>query len=152
MRNSTRPIARSPLVIAAAVLEVILGIGALGGGLALMLGPQGQILPLPLSNLAGSPFDSYFVPGLILFGILGVCPVLVAVVAWRGQRWAPVLTVGVGGALLIWLAVQIAIIGYSDNPPLQPAYLVMGVLIATVGLAWGRATGSPLHIEGGRSL
>ena len=38
-----RPEPRSALVIAAIVLEVILGVGAFGGGLALMFGPHGEI-------------------------------------------------------------------------------------------------------------
>ena len=46
---------------------VLLSIGALGGGLVLMIAPRGEIMPLPLSALAGSPFDTYVVPGLILF-------------------------------------------------------------------------------------
>jgi hypothetical protein len=29
--------------------------------------PRGELLPLPASALVGSPFDSYLVPGLILF-------------------------------------------------------------------------------------
>jgi hypothetical protein len=37
-----------------------------------MLAPRGEVMPLPLSALAGSPFDTYLVPGLILFGVLGV--------------------------------------------------------------------------------
>ena len=56
---------------AAVSLEILLSVGALGGGAALMLGPRGEILPLPLSALQGSPFESYLVPGLILFSILG---------------------------------------------------------------------------------
>jgi hypothetical protein len=56
------------------VLEVLLSIGALGGGLVLMIAPRGEIMPLPLSALAGSPFDTYFVPGLILFSVLRLGP------------------------------------------------------------------------------
>ena len=53
-------------------LELLLGIGAVGGGIALMAGPNGEILPLPVSALGGSPFTSYFVPGAILCFVLGV--------------------------------------------------------------------------------
>ena len=136
---------RMSLAIAASVFEVILGIGALGGGLALMLGPHGEILPLPMSLLKGAPFDSYFEPGLILFTVLGVGPLAVARLAWRRQRWAPLLTLGVGVALVIWMAVEIAIIGYANDPPLQPIYLGLGVAIVLVGIAWLQQTGLPFH-------
>jgi hypothetical protein len=51
----------------ALALEIFLSVGALGGGGALMLGPKGEIIPLPLSALKGSPFETFFAPGLILF-------------------------------------------------------------------------------------
>ena len=121
---------------AALALEIPLGVGALAGGAALMLGPRGEILPLPLSALEGSPFDNYFVPGLILFGVLGIGPLLAARLIWLRNRLAPPATILVGVALLVWLAVEIAIVGYSDNPPLQPFYLLLGATITIVGLAW----------------
>src|SRR5690242_1446045 len=49
----------SRLAKASVALEVLLGIGALGGGLALIVAPRGEIMPLPLAALVGSPFESY---------------------------------------------------------------------------------------------
>jgi hypothetical protein len=117
-------------------LEVFLSVGALGGGLALMLGSRGEIIPLPLSALSGSPFETYFAPGLILFCALGLGPLAAALLAWRRNPLAPMATLGVGVALLIWMAVQIGIVGYSNSPPLQPFYLLLGVVITGVGLGW----------------
>ena len=45
----------------------------------------------------------------------------------------------VGVALLIWVAVEIAIIGYSNEPPLQAVYLTLGVAITLGAVGW--ATG-----------
>jgi len=133
------------------VLEVLLGIGAVAGGIALMLGPRGQIIPLDLALLAGSPFSDYFVPGLILFAIVGLGTLWVALLAWRANAWAPVLTVAVGGALLIWLLVEFAVIGYTSDPPVQPVYLALGLLIPVIGAAWVMRTGSPFRTPGGAS-
>ena len=44
-------------------LEGILDIKAIGGGLILMVAGMGEIMPLPLSALAGSSFGAYFVSG-----------------------------------------------------------------------------------------
>jgi hypothetical protein len=125
-------------------LEVLLGIGALAGGLVLIVAPRGEVMPLPVSALEGSPFDTYFWPGVILFTVLGLGPLLVAALAWRRHPIAPFAAFAVGAALLIWVAVEIAIIGYSNEPPLQALYLVMGLVITGVALGWLTQTGLPL--------
>jgi hypothetical protein len=131
------------LAKAAVVLEVALAIGALAGGLALILGPRGEVLPLPLGVLDGSPFDTYLVPGLILFNVLGLGPMVAARLVWTRHPLAAVATLMVGSGLLVWIAIQIAIIGYSNEPPLQAIYLVVGAAIAVVGLGWLWHVGVP---------
>jgi hypothetical protein len=54
-----------------------------------MLGPRGEILPLPVSALGGSPFDTYFVPWFILFGVLGLGPLVAALLVWIRHPLAP---------------------------------------------------------------
>ena len=125
----------------AIALEIFLGLGAAGGGLALMAGPNGEILPIPVAALSGSPFANYFVPGAILFTILGIGPLGAALLAWRRHPVALLLTFAVGGALLIWLIVEIVIVGYSNDPPLQAWYLGLGVVISLVGVGWMRRVG-----------
>ena len=130
----------------ALALEVVLSIGALGGGLILMLAPRGEILPLPLSALAGSPFDTYFVPGLILFSVIGLGPLVAAGLAWMRHPVAPVAAFVVGAGLLTWVAVEVAIIGYSNEPPLQAIYGILGVAILLVAIRWVLDVGlSQLH-------
>lgn len=132
--TGTRPL--DALARCAMALELFLSAGALAGGLALILGPRGEIIPLPVSSLAGSPFDTYLVPGLILFGVLGLGPLVAVVMTLRRHRLAPVAAVMTGMAILAWLAVEIAIVGYTSEPPLQPIYLGLGVAVVAVGLAW----------------
>jgi hypothetical protein len=141
-RQPLSRVARSALA-----LEVILSIGALGGGLVLMLAPRGEIMPLPLSALAGSPFDTYFVPGLILFGALGLGPLIAARLAWLRHPLAPTAAFVVGAGLLIWIAVEVAIIGYSNEPPLQAIYGILAVAILLVALRWLLDVGLP-HVTG----
>ena len=126
---------RTAIQLTAVALEGFLSIGALGGGVALMFGPHSELLPLPTSLLVHAVVHSYFIPGLILFIVIGCGPMTVAVLAWRGHPSAPALTLVVGVALLLWMAVEIAIVGYSSTPPLQPIYIGLGFLIA-VGSVW----------------
>lgn len=142
--RSSLPLHESPrppltrLARAAIGLELFLALGALGGGLALMVGPRGEVLPLPLSALGGSPFETYFMPGLILFTLLGLGPLMAAALAWRRAWVAPWAALLLGAALLVWMLVEIAIVGYSSKPPLQPFYLALGVAIVAVGGFWAR--------------
>jgi hypothetical protein len=152
MSKSTRP--ARPLnrfAKAAVALEMLLSIGALGGGLVLMIAPRGEIMPLPLSALAGSPFDTYFVPGLILFGVLGLGPLVAARLAWLGHPLAPAAAFVVGAGLLIWVAAEVAIIGYSNEPPLQAIYGIFGVAIVLVVFRWLLGVGLPRFDEMPRS-
>jgi hypothetical protein len=132
--GATQPLSRGAK--AAVVLEILLSIGALGGGLVLMIAPRGEIMPLPLAALAGSPFDTYLVPGLILFGVLGFGPLVAAGLAWHRHPLAPTAAFVVGVGLLIWVAVEVAIIGYSNEPPLQAVYAVLGVAIVVIAARW----------------
>jgi hypothetical protein len=133
----------SRMAKAAVVLEVLLSIGALGGGLVLMIAPRGEIMPLPLAALAGSPFDTYLVPGLILFGVLGLGPLVAARLAWLRHPLAPTAAFVVGVGLLIWVAVEVAIIGYSNEPPLQAIYGILGAAIVLVACRWLLGVGLP---------
>ena len=139
MTKPTQPLSRFAKGLL--VLEVVLSLGALGGGFVLILAPRGEIMPLPLSALAGSPFYTYLGPGLILFSVLGLGPLVAARLAWLRHPFAPVAALVVGVALLIWVAVEIAIIGYSNQPPLQAIYLTLGAAITLGAIGWVRDVG-----------
>jgi hypothetical protein len=141
-----------PVAKAALALEILLSVGALGGGVILMVAPRGEIIPLPLSALAGSPFATYFQPGLILFGVLGLGPLVAARLAWLRHPLAPAAAFVVGAGLLIWVAAEVAIIGYSNEPPLQAIYGILGVAILLVALRWLLDVGLPgvLGNQGGK--
>ncbi len=51
------------------------------------------------------------------------------------------LIVGIG--MLIWIVVEIAVIGYSNEPPLQAVYLVLGGTITLAALRWLVVAGLP---------
>jgi hypothetical protein len=81
------------------------------------------------------------VPGLILFAVLGLGPLVAAALAWRRHPLAPLAALATGIVLLGWLTVEIAIVGYSNDPPLQPVYLVLGIAITVLGRSWLAAVG-----------
>ena len=119
------------------VLEIFLGIGALFGGSQFILAPDGHLLGLPLKMLAGTPFHSFLVPGLLLFTLVGVAPMLAAVITARRGAIGPLAALAVGVTLMGWITVEMVI--FAGLTSLFWAfYLVLGTVIAAVGMAWSR--------------
>jgi hypothetical protein len=122
----------------AVVLEIFLGLGALFGGGALLLAPDGHLLGMPTTLLAGSPFPSFLVPGIILFTFLGLGPLVAAAITARRQALAPMAAVGVGLTLIGWVAVEMVVLA-GPGSLAWALYLVLGSSIAAVGIAWWRS-------------
>ncbi len=121
----------------AMVLEIFLGIGALFGGSQFILAPDGHLLGLSLKMLAGTPFHSFLVPGLLLVTLVGVAPMLAAVITARRGAIGPLAALAVGFTLMGWITVEMVI--FAGLTSLFWAfYLVLGTVIAAVGVAWTR--------------
>lgn len=142
--HAVRPRAAGTIV---AVL-VLQGTAALVGGAAFLVDPSGGIIGIGTGELAQSPFDTFFVPGLILFVVLGVLPLIVAWGLWQGRRrWAWYGSLFDGVALSVWIVVEAMMMGLTLRPPLQPIVGALGLLIVGLTLtkpviSWGRAEAS----------
>ena len=123
----------------AAGLEIFLGLGALFGGGALILAPDGHLLGMPTKLLAGSPFTSFLVPGIILFTVVGLAPLMAAALTIRRQALAPIAAVGVGVALIGWVSVEMVVLA-GPGSLAWTLYLVLGTCIAAIGVAWWRSS------------
>jgi hypothetical protein len=121
----------------ALMLEIFLGIGALFGGGTLLLAPDGHLLGMTTKTLAGSPFRSYLVPGIILFVFVGVAPLLAAGITFRRRPIAPLAAVAVGLTLIGWISVEMVVLAGIGSLA-WALYLVLGTCIAAVGMAWWR--------------
>lgn len=113
---------------------VLLGIGALAGGIALVVKPDGSVMHMPLSYLDGSMFVDYFVPGLILGGLFGVGSLIVAAMGLLRLRAAPFMAFVIGCGQMIWIAVQLTII--DELSFLHPTMFGVGLVIAVASVFW----------------
>lgn len=125
LTNTSRPISLYILI----VLVVFQGLSGIFGGIALVMDPTGSTLQIPLEWLSGSPFPDYLLPGLVLLVVLGIYPMLVSYGLVKGKQLAWYGSLLLGIALMIWLGVEILIIGYQPNPPLQAIYGTVGIFI-----------------------
>lgn len=62
---------RKRLAKALGILQLFIGLGAVAGGLGLVLESDGSNLGMPLSMLEHSPFSDFLIPGLVLLIVNG---------------------------------------------------------------------------------
>jgi hypothetical protein len=134
MSESTiRGIARAVLLVVLAFVAVT----AFLGGFALVLGAVvpslATILSPPADYLAGTPFSSYLLPGLVLGVVVGGTHALAFILGLRELRWADLSAAVAAYAVLIWIFIQMIFIPFSF---LQAVYFVAGV--AEAGLVMVR--------------
>jgi hypothetical protein len=101
-------------------------LAGLSGGVMLVADPRGEFSKLRVEDLAGSPFDTFTIPGVILLVVLGFFPLAAAIGVRRGRRWAWWSAGMVGVGLVIWIAVEVQYIQFSW---LQAFIAVLGVAI-----------------------
>lgn len=110
-------------------LMLFQGASGVFGGAALLWDPSGSLISLPLSFLKGTPFNNFFLPGSLLFTVLGIFPLIVLTGLWRHRAWSWLASLLVSIGLIIWIMVEILMIGYHSNPPLQLIYGLTGILL-----------------------
>lgn len=111
------------------ILILFQGLSGIWGGIMLVLDPSGSLLQIPLHLLSDSPFQDYLIPGLILLLLLGIYPLVIVYALWNKLTWSVPGALLIGIMLVVWIVVQILMVGYQDNPPLQAIYGSIGVLI-----------------------
>ena len=110
------------------ILLLVLAINAFGGGYYGMAGAKN----IPTEWLKGSPFSNYFVPSLILLVGIGGSALLAAIFVFRQYTQARKAAFICGIIVILWLIVQVTIIGYVSW--MQPTTAVAAILILL--LAW----------------
>jgi len=123
------------------ILLAFQAIGAIGGGLALVIQPSGAILQMPISMLEHSPFPDFLIPGLFLLIVLGLFPAFVcfALIKKPDCRWAELLNICkdqhwswsfafyVGIILILWIDFEVMFLRSVDI--LHLIYSLLGVAI-----------------------
>ncbi|MCB9140508.1 MAG: hypothetical protein H6642_19415 [Caldilineaceae bacterium] len=119
------------------VLQAFIGIGAVAGGLGLMLNPSGGSLGLPLELLEKTPFSTYLVPGLVLFTVNGLGNLAGAVASFTRRRFAGEIAMALGAFLVAWILIQVY--WMSGFHWLHWLYLGLGIVEAALGWSVWRA-------------
>jgi hypothetical protein len=118
---------------AVGVLQFFIAIGALAGGIVFIIAPDGSIMQMPVSVLAHSPFSDFLIPGLILFLFNGVGNLVAGIFSVRRLPVAGFLGIFFGLGLIIWIFVQVSVIGGVHW--LQYLYFSLGMMELLGGIA-----------------
>jgi hypothetical protein len=119
--------------IALIVIQLLVMVNAFGGGFYGLNGAKA----IPRAWLDGSPFHSFFIPSLFLFVVIGGGMLVATIVQLRTARLAPWFSLGMGILLMLWIVVQVSIIGYVSW--MQPTSFVAGAAIAALAGSMLRA-------------
>jgi|688.fasta_scaffold04135_4 hypothetical protein len=131
------------------LLMLVVGLGSLYGGSNLIIDPSGKRLDIPLFFLTDSPFRTYLIPGLILFFMLGLFPLMSLyglifqpntkglnfLNIYKQQHWGWTYALYTGIMLVVWMDVQIFWIGHSAS--VQSYFAFTGIIIIIVALLPG---------------
>ncbi len=105
------------------ILLIILAVNAFGGGWYGMSGTP----DIPLEWLENTPFTNYFIPSLILFIVVGGASLAAGILVFRISRVARLASFFAGMITVIWLSVQMSMIGYVSW--MQPTTAVVAAVI-----------------------
>lgn len=95
------------------VLHIVVGMGAMAGGLGAILNPW-EPLGAPVSLLKNSPFENFFIPGIILFTVIGLGNIASAVNMKLFPDLQGYVSSVAGLALAVWIVVQCIMIAAID--------------------------------------
>lgn len=137
-----RPVAGKLLIF----MQVLLSLGALFGGLVLIIDPSGELIQMPITLLEHSPFSNFLIPGMILLVMLGILPLVVTYGLIRNQprelanrlnlfpekHWAWTYSLYIGFILIIWIAVEAYFIQHFAV--IHLGYIILAVLIQAITL------------------
>ena len=114
------------------VLLAVTGIGAIIGGASLIADRSGESLGLSVKILQNSPFVDFFIPGHILFLLLGVGSLVASVIVVLKSKAYPLWTIFFGFTLAIWIAVQILML--QDVHYFHIIFGFVGILSVILGI------------------
>jgi len=124
-----------------------LALGAIGGGIVLIISPAGELIGIPLSEFKNIPFSSYIIPGIILLSVLGLIPLLLIIALlkkpeskiaerfniFNDMHWSWTCSIYIAFSLIGWLHIELIFL-QGEVHWLQTFYLFYAILIIIIAL------------------
>ncbi|WP_148347000.1 hypothetical protein [Robertmurraya massiliosenegalensis] len=113
-------------------LLLIVAIGAISAGIGFILEPDGHNIGMSVDLLRNSPFEDFFIPGIVLFTINGVGSLIGSIIALKRHPLTCTVTIVLGMIMMIWIGVQVYWIGLISI--LQPIFFGIGMMEIVLGI------------------
>ena len=124
-----------------------LSMGAIGGGAVLIISPTGELMGLPVSSFKNMPFDSFLIPGIILFLVLGLVPLLLIIAllkkpesnlaeqinVFKDMHWSWTYSIYIAITLICWIHIQLIFL-QSGVFWLHTFYMLYAIVIIIIAL------------------
>ncbi len=131
------------------ILLILLGflaLGALGGGVVLIISPTGELIGIPLTELKNSPFNNFLIPGIILFSVLGLIPLMLIfallkkpeyrlaeqINLFKDMHWSWTFSIYIAFMLICWIQIQMMFL--QSVHWLHTFYMFYAVVIILIAL------------------
>ncbi|WP_229522112.1 hypothetical protein [Paenibacillus monticola] len=128
------------------ILQAFLSVGAIGGGLALLVDPSGDMMGIPSSVLESTIFPDFLIPGILLLVVFGLLPLLIlySLIKRPQWKWADrlnpfkelhsswALSLYIGFGQIIWIMVQTYMMNAVSI--VHVFYTCLGLLIQAITL------------------
>jgi len=112
-------------------LLLFVGIGAAVAGIGLVFKPNGSMLGMSVELLEDSPFQSFLIPGIILFLVNGLGSFFGAFLSFKSHHLSGIVTIVLGFAMIIWISAQVYWIGWINW--MQPFFFLVGIIEVILG-------------------
>lgn len=116
-----------PLNISLRIIHILVGIGALFGGMAGILSPDGSAVGISASEaLKNGPFNDFLIPGIFLFVVIGLGNISASVTAKYKNKYQAYISGCLGIILCMWIIIQCYML-YTINV-LHIIFFLIGVI------------------------
>lgn len=129
--STNSPEVRNYIKYIALLLLLLNGIGAFVGGIPMIAWPDGSANGISLSHLEHSPFDTYFIPGIILVVCNGVFSVIVFIALIFNIHFHSRLVILQGSILTGWIIVQTMMLREVNF--LHVSFILIGITLMLIG-------------------
>lgn len=114
-------------------ITAFIALMAVGGGIALATGLEDSRFPREM--LAGTPFNSYVLPGVLLAVLVGGSAAVATIMLWRRARYGAAASVIAGGIMMGWIIGEILLLEQPTEPTgIELIFFALGLALAGLGL------------------